>query len=346
MTDAGPAAAATVIGAGAWGTALALVVARGGTRVGLWCRRADQAAAINDTRENADRLPGIALPDRIAATTVPVDACTLAGPVPAFAILAVPSPHLTAVAARFATALPADCPIIVATKGLDPVTGRPLPARVSALLPGRPVALLSGPSFAAEVARDLPTAVTLAGPPGSNALLQRLIACLHRPTFRVYASDDPIGVALGGTIKNVIAIACGIAAGRGLGDNARAALITRGLAETTRLAVALGGRPDTLMGLSGLGDLALTCSSPQSRNFSLGLALGRGTTLADHLAATRTATEGVDAAAVVTRLADSHRIDLPICAAVHAILKGDCAVGDGIRRLLDRPPGVDRPITS
>jgi len=332
----------TVVGAGAWGTALALVAERRGAAVRLWARRADLADAISATRENRPYLPGIGIPAGVEATSSLDEACFRSDGGPALVILAIPSAHLATVAGRMNGMIAADCPVIVATKGIDVTTGRTMPALVADLMPGQPVALLSGPSFADEVARNLPTAVTLAAPTADFA--RRVVEALHGPTFRLYASDDMVGVALGGSIKNVIAIACGIAAGRELGNNARAALITRGLAETMRLATAVGARPETLMGLSGLGDLTLTCSSDQSRNFSLGRALGRGNTLADHQAGTRSAIEGVDAAHALARLAAVHRIDMPICSTVRAILDGGTDVDVGIRDLLDRPPAPDNPL--
>lgn len=332
----------SVVGAGAWGTALALTAERRGSTVRLWARRSDLADEISEVRENRPYLPGIGIPDTVQATASLDEACFRADGGPALAILAVPSAHVSAAAERMRDSLSTHCPIIVATKGIDVKTGRTMPALVADILPGRPVALLSGPSFADEVARGLPTAVTLAAP--RPDLARRVVTALHGPTFRLYASDDMVGVALGGSIKNVIAIACGIAAGRNLGNNARAALITRGLAETMRLATALGGRPETLMGLSGLGDLTLTCSSDQSRNFSLGRALGRGTSLAEHAAATRSAIEGVDAAHAIAGLAHRHRIDMPICATVREILDGGADVDVGIQHLLDRPPAPDSPL--
>jgi glycerol-3-phosphate dehydrogenase (NAD(P)+) len=206
---------------------------------------------------------------------------------------------------------------------------------VEATLPTAPVAVLSGPSFAIEVARQQPTAVTLAC--ADAGCREALPLALGTPTFRIYSTDDVLGAELGGAVKNVLAIACGIVAGRGLGDNARAALITRGLAEMARLAAALGARPETLMGLSGLGDLVLTCNALQSRNFSLGIALGRGERLDAVLAARTSVAEGVLSAAAITEIARREGVVMPICFAVDAVLNGGAAVEDAIAGLLARP---------
>ena len=207
------------------------------------------------------------------------------------------------------------------------------------MLPSVPVAVLSGPSFAIEVARGLPTAVTLAC--REAHWRETLPAALSSRHFRIYSSDDVIGAELGGAVKNVLAIACGVVEGRGFGDNGRAALITRGLAEIIRLATALGGRPATMMGLCGLGDLVLTCTAMQSRNFSLGFALGRGETLDTVLRARHSVTEGVYTAAAVVALATRHRVDVPICAAVDAVLNHGADLDEAIAGLLARPPRAE-----
>jgi glycerol-3-phosphate dehydrogenase (NAD(P)+) len=225
-------------------------------------------------------------------------------------------------------------PIVIAAKGIEIATGAMMGEVVQDELPGHPVAVLSGPTFAAEVARGLPTAVTLAA--SDPALGAALVRSLGTTSFRPYLSDDPAGAEIGGSVKNVLAIACGIVTGRGLGDNARAALITRGLAEMMRLAIAKGGRPATLMGLSGLGDLTLTCTAMQSRNCSLGVALGKGETLASVLGSRRSVAEGVDTAAAVAALAARLGIDMPIVAAIDQILHHGAAIDDEIRRLLAR----------
>ncbi len=204
-------------------------------------------------------------------------------------------------------------------------------------LPGQPVAVLSGPTFAAEVARGAPTGLTLAC--RDDAVGKALAEALGSPHFRIYRTDDVNGAEIGGAVKNVLAIACGVAQGRGFGDNTRATLITRGLAEMTRLGVAKGGRAETLMGLAGLGDLTLTCTSTQSRNYSLGEALGRGETLDDILKSRRTVAEGVFSAEAVTALAAKINVDMPICAGVEAVLKGRATVDEAIEALLSRPSG-------
>ena len=237
--------------------------------------------------------------------------------------------------ARLGPALPARAPLVLCAKGIERGSLL-LPAEIAAALqPDRPLAVLSGPSFAAEVAARLPTAVTLAAV--DLALAQRLVAALGSAEFRPYASSDPIGVGIGGALKNVLAIACGIVVGRGLGDNARAALIARGLAELVRLGLAKGARPATLMGLAGLGDLALTCTSLQSRNLGLGIALGQGASLADALARQRGIVEGAFSAAAAATLAHRHGVAMPISQAVDAVLNHGAAIEATVAALLARP---------
>ena len=250
-------------------------------------------------------------------------------------LLAVPAQHLRAIGAALAAAAPAQVPVVVCAKGIEVATGALMTEIVAATLLGWPCAVLSGPTFAAEVARGLPTAVTLAC---ADATLGRsLIDALGSRTLRPYLADDPVGAEIGGAVKNVLAIACGIVIGRGLGDNARAALITRGLAEIVRLARAKGGRAETLMGLSGLGDLTLTCTSLQSRNYTLGVALGEGQALAAILAGRRSVAEGVTSAPATLALAQRLGIDMPIAAAVDAILHRGAAIDAVIEALLARP---------
>ena len=289
----------------------------------LWARDPARAAAIAASRENP-RLPGMRLPDAIAVSSM---RCPRR---PTLALLAVPMQHLRGVL----DALPAGpAPLVVCAKGVEAGTLR-LPLEVVAeLRPGAPAAVLTGPNFAHEIAAGLPAAAVVAA--ADAALREQVAALLGTPTFRLYGNDDPIGAQVGGAAKNVIAIAAGAVIGAGLGENARAALITRGLAELARLAVALGGRAETVMGLSGLGDLLLTCTGPASRNFSLGLALGRGERLADVLAARSAVTEGVATApALVARAAG---VDMPICTAVAALLAGRTTLAEAIAALLARP---------
>jgi glycerol-3-phosphate dehydrogenase (NAD(P)+) len=311
-----------VIGAGAWGTALAIQAARTGNAVTLWARNPATADAIEQSRDNP-RLPGHRLPGAIRVTAdLPARAAAV--------LLAVPMQHLRDVAAR----LPARVgPLVVCCKGVEAGTLR-LPLEVLAeAQPDAPAACLTGPNFAHEIAAGLPAAAVLAS--ADPALRGALAGLLGTPAFRLYGNDDPVGAQLGGAAKNVIAIAAGAVIGAGLGENARAALITRGLAELSRLATALGGRPETVMGLSGLGDLLLTCTGPSSRNFSLGLALGRGQTLAEILAGRSTVTEGVATAPAL--LARAAGVDLPICAAVATLLAGRTTLAEAMAALLARP---------
>ena len=311
-----------VIGAGAWGTALAIQAARAGNDVVLWARDPGNAAAIEQTRENS-RLPGHRLPGRIRVTNV-LPVATRA------VLLAVPMQHLRSVAA----CLPSGpSPIVVCAKGVETGSLR-LPLEVvEALHPATGTACLTGPNFANEDAAGLPSAAVLAST--DPALRQALATLLGTPAFRLYGNDDPVGAQLGGAAKNVIAIAAGAVIGAGLGENARAALITRGLAELGRLAVALGGRAETMMGLSGLGDLLLTCTGSASRNFSLGLALGQGKTLADVQASRSSVTEGVATAPAL--LARAAGVELPICAGVAALLAGRTTLAEAIVAMLARP---------
>jgi len=308
-----------VVGAGAWGTALALQAARAGRTVTLWARN---PAPILATRRSP-RLPDHRLPDEVLVTGQLDDTqCDVV-------LLAVPVPHLAAVAAG----LPGSSPLVVCAKGLEAGTLR-LPLEIlSDLHPTRPAAVLTGPNFAREVAAGLPAAAVLAA---ADAILRHAMAeLLASPTFRIYGNDDAIGAQLGGAAKNVIAIAAGAVIGAGLGENARAALITRALAELGRLVVALGGQLETVGGLSGLGDLLLTCTGNASRNYSLGLALGRGVPLAKLLETRTTATEGVATApALVARAAG---VDLPLCSAVAALLDGRLRLDQAIAALLARP---------
>jgi len=320
-----------IVGGGAWGTAVALAALRAGRRAVLWAREPAVVEAITATRENRDYLPGVPLPPELEASS---DLAAL-GDCDAVLLVA-PAQHLRGVCARLAPHLKPGAPAVICAKGIEIETQDLMSDAVAAALPaGTPVAVLSGPTFAAEVARGLPTAVTLAC--ADTALGARLVEALGSRTFRPYWSDDLVGAQVGGAVKNVLAIACGVVVGRRLGDNARAALITRGLAEITRLALRLGGRAETLMGLSGLGDLTLTCSSLQSRNMSLGAALGEGRTLADVLGERRSVAEGVYTARAVVALAARVGVEMPICTAVNAILNEGAGLDDTIQALLARP---------
>jgi len=318
-----------IVGGGAWGTALALVALRAGRQPLLWAREAEVVAAINASHENRLFLPGIALDAAIRATgdLAEIAGCDLL-------LLAVPTQFLRTVAGALAPHA-GTTPVVLCAKGIEEGTGALLSEVAAAVLPRSPMAVLSGPTFAAEVARDLPTAITLAT---SDATLgQRLVQSLGSRGFRPYLSDDVVGAEIGGAIKNVIAIACGIVEGRKLGDNARAALITRGLAEMARLAIAKGGRAETLMGLSGLGDLTLTCTGAQSRNHSLGVALGQGQSLADILASRRSVAEGVTSSRAAAALARRLGIEMPITFAVEAVLHLGAGIDAAMEGLLARP---------
>jgi glycerol-3-phosphate dehydrogenase (NAD(P)+) len=319
-----------VIGGGAWGTGLAQVCARAGLEVGLWAREAEVVEQVNAVHENRLFLPGVALDERIAATGDLADLadCDL--------VLAVaPAQHLRAALGAFAPHARAGLPVVLCAKGIEQGSLKLMTQVLAETLPDAAPAVLSGPSFAGEVARGLPTAVTLACP--DPELGPRLLQAIASPAFRPYLSDDMIGAEIGGSVKNVLAIACGIVEGKGLGRSAHAALITRGFAELTRLAVALGGRAETVAGLCGLGDLVLTCSSPQSRNYSVGLALGRGESLEQALAGKLSVAEGVASAPAVAALSTSLGVETPISSAVAAILAGRIGIDAAIEGLLSRP---------
>ena len=319
-----------VIGAGAWGTALAQAAVSAGREVVLWAREPALAEAINATHENPTYLPGIALDPTVRAT----GDLSEAGRAEALLLVA-PAQHTRAVAGALAGLAGDDTPVVVCSKGIEQNTGALMTEAVAEALPGNPLAVLSGPTFAAEVARGLPTAATLAA--RDPKLGADLVVALGSRRFRPYLSGDPVGAEIGGAVKNVIAIACGIVAGRGLGDNARAALITRGLAEIGRLSLAKGGKAETLMGLSGLGDLTLTCSAMQSRNYSLGAGLGQGKTMAEILAGRQSVAEGVFSAAAVTELAARLSVEMPISAAVDQVLNRGADLDETIEGLLARP---------
>jgi glycerol-3-phosphate dehydrogenase (NAD(P)+) len=309
---------------------LAQVLRRAGRDVILWALEPEVVAAINRDHANPLFLPGIALDPGIRATS------DLAEVARAEALLLVtPAQHLREVCRKLAQAVPAALPVVICDKGIEEETGALMSEAVAASLPQAALAVLSGPTFAAEVANRLPTAITLAA--SDAALGQRLIAALGTREFRPYLTEDVVGAQIGGAVKNVMAIACGIVMGRGFGDNARAALITRGLAEMVRLALAKGGKAETLMGLSGLGDLTLTCTSTQSRNHSLGLALGQGEGLGHYLAGRRSIAEGVSSAAAAAALAKKLKVDMPIVAGIDAVLHHGAAIDEVIEALLTRP---------
>jgi len=322
-----------IVGAGAWGTALAQTLARAGRSVLLWGRDATLVRILNSRRENTRYLPGIPLLDGISFT----DRLSEIAEAQHAILLVTPSQGLRSACLHLSPFLDPHraVPLVVAAKGLDAESDQPLSALVKDLIPAHPVAVLSGPNFAKEVAVGLPAAAVIAA--RDVALAEKLAEQIGSSSFRPYASSDPLGVEICGAFKNVLAIACGIAQGRHLGDNARAALITRGMAELMRLAKPLGLHTETLIGLSGLGDIVLTCNGLQSRNYTLGIALGEGMKLPDILAQRRSVAEGVYAAAALHRIGLKADVDMPIVAAVDSILAGHAGVEDVIAKLLARP---------
>lgn len=319
-----------IIGGGAWGTALAQTIHRAGRKVLLWAREAEVVAAINGRHVNEAFLPGVTLDPAIRATSALADAAACDA-----VLLVSPAQHVRAVSKQLKPYVRKAQPIVMCAKGIEQKSGLMMGDILAEELPGVTRAALSGPSFAADVARGLPTALTMAC--ADEALGRVLAERLGNSKFRLYWTNDLVGVELGGALKNVLAIAAGIVDGQGLGASAHAALVTRGFAELRRFGKALGARPETLIGLSGLGDLILTCGSPQSRNMSLGRALGRGETLTQALAGKIAVTEGVYTAAAVCRIAEEKGIDMPICAAVYDVIEGRATVADAIERLMQRP---------
>ncbi|MCR9221632.1 MAG: NAD(P)-dependent glycerol-3-phosphate dehydrogenase [Alphaproteobacteria bacterium] len=325
-----------ILGGGAWGTALACVARRTGRPVRLWGRNAEAAAAINAGRGNPDYLPDIDLPKGIEATTDLAHALDGA----AAALIVVPAQAVRDAAGAMAPHVPDGLPVALCAKGVERESFKLMTEVAAEALPQARLAVLSGPTFAAEVARGLPTAVTLAA--ADRAAAQILRAALASERFRPYLSDDPVGAEVAGAAKNVIAIACGVAWGLGLGENARAALLTRGLAEIGRIARALGGDPRTMAGLAGLGDLTLTAGSRTSRNTSFGYELGRGAQAQAVLGGRRGVTEGFWTAQAIVGLAERAGVeDLPIIRAVADVLAGRITTGEAMQDLLSRPVGEE-----
>ena len=313
-----------VLGAGAWGTALANVAARAGHEVQLWGRDPAAMAALARTRENP-HLPGVTLDAGVTPQT------DLAAAARADLLLAVvPAQATRDLATRLKGLVAPGTPIVLCSKGIERGAGLFMSEVLAEALPDNPAAVLSGPSFAADVSRGLPTAVTLAAQ--DEALAKAIAAALGAPSFRLYHTADVIGAQIGGAAKNVLAIACGIAAGRGLGASAVAALVARGFAELSRFGRSYGARPDTLMGLSGLGDLVLTCGSTQSRNYSFGYAIGRGEAPGQGKLA-----EGAFTAGALVELATAKGVDMPIAQSVDAIVAGRISVDAAVEALLARP---------
>ena len=319
-----------IVGGGAWGTALATIVARAGCDGLLWAREEDVVASINNTHENTLFLPGIKLPPQITATTSLQDMADRQA-----ILMVVPAQHLGSVLADLTPHLLPEAGIALCAKGVERDSLRFMSEVASDHLAEHRIAVLSGPSFASDVAIGLPTAITLASHDAEFG--ERLASALSQPSFRAYPSHDVIGAEIGGAVKNILAIACGIVQGKGLGDSARAALTARGFAEMTRLGDALGAKRETLAGLSGLGDLILTCSSTTSRNFSLGVALGEGQKMDDILGARNSVSEGALSAQAVKALAKQHNLDMPISLAIAEIIDGTLNVDEAIVQLLARP---------
>jgi len=323
-----------VIGAGAWGTALAQVLANNERDVTIWAREPEVVSAINDRQENPAFLPGIPLSKNLKATdslsTVAKNDILL---------LVTPAQHIRATLENLKGDIVAGKPVVICSKGIELDTGLLLSQVAQDVVPGATIAIMSGPTFAHEVAKGLPAAVTIATTDKNVA--QELQETLGVKRFRPYIVDDIVGAQLGGAIKNVIAIACGIVYGRKLGENARAALLTRGVAEIARLGVAMGAQKETLLGMSGVGDLMLTCSSMQSRNFSLGAAFGEGKKLDEILGPRKAVTEGIHTAKAALELAKKHAVDMPITEGVNKCINEGISIEEAIEDMLNRPFGYE-----
>ncbi len=319
-----------IIGAGAWGTALAQTQAAAGRDVLLWAREPEVVTAINQKHENTVFLPGVPLHAAIRATGDLNEAAEHD-----VILLVTPAQHIRSTLERIRDVLKQGASIVICAKGIELGSGKILSAIAEEAAPGVPVAVLTGPTFASEIARGLPCAVTIAARTVDQA--RGLCSKLASRTMRPYASDDLIGVQIGSAVKNVIAIASGMVAGKGLGESARAALMTRGLTEMARLSEAMGGHRETLMGMCGVGDLMLTASSQQSRNFSLGFQLGQGRTLEEILAERRAVTEGVHTAKAVMVMAKSKGVDMPVSAATNDCLEGRSSIEAAMASMMDRP---------
>jgi glycerol-3-phosphate dehydrogenase (NAD(P)+) len=326
-----------VLGAGSWGTALAAVLARNGMPTTLWGRDAGAVAQMAATRRNTRYLPDLELPSTLTMTADLASAVRGANVV----LIVTPSHAFAELLDRVAPHFQPGAGLAWATKGFDPATGRFLHELVAERLPGAPAAIVTGPSFAREVAQGLPTAVTVHS--ATPAFAQQVAQLLHSTLFRAYTGSDMIGAELGGAMKNVLAVATGVADGMRLGLNARAGLITRGLNEMLRLGAAIGARPETLMGLAGLGDLVLTCTGDLSRNRRLGIALGRGVPLRQAVAEIGQVVESVETADTIMRHAKSHGLDLPIAHGVQRVLREEITPAEGLRQLLAREQKAEYP---
>jgi len=320
----------SVIGGGAWGTALAQMLAAAGRTTQIWAREEDVVASINTSHVNSLYLDGVPLQKNLRATSELAEAAEAD-----LILLVTPAQFLRPITADLAAHLKPGIPVVVCAKGIEKGSHALMSEVLADTLPEAPLAILSGPTFAIEVAKGLPTAVTLACT--DEDLGGKIVRAVGQPHFRPYWTDDVIGAQIGGAVKNVLAIACGIVQGKGLGDNARAALMTRGVAEIMRYGAWRGGRSETLMGLSGLGDLALTCNSLTSRNMSLGFELGQGRAMADILGERRSVAEGAHTVGAIADHIKDEELEMPICTAMDMILNQGAALDDVIKGLLGRP---------
>lgn len=320
-----------VIGGGAWGTALAQAMASTGKNVTIWAREPEVVSAINNDHVNTPFLPGIQINPSIKATIHMADAVTSMDAI----LIVSPAQHLRSTLEAMKNYLSLEIPVIICSKGVEIESGLLLSQVAQEVIKDLKIAILTGPTFAAEIARGLPCAVTLAMKDLNQAAV--IAEQLSSRTLRLYASDDVIGAQIGGAVKNVIAIACGVIEGKKLGDSARAALVTRGLAEIARLGSALGAKKETLMGMCGVGDMILTCSSMQSRNFSLGVALGQGKTLEEILGSRTSVTEGVYTAKAMAVMAKNNAVEMPISTAMNQCLSEGANIDSIIENMLDRP---------
>lgn len=324
----------SIIGSGAWGTAIAAAANRAGTQTTIWSKDESTVQGIKNTHENPECFRGHKLDKAIQATSNLKEACQSN-----IVVLAVPAQYVRKVSLEMAPLLAPDSYIIIASKGIEQGTGELMSEVLAQTLPGRSIAILSGPSFAFEVFIGHPSAVTLAADTLTTS--SWLARAFNSPTLRIYASDDVVGAQLGGALKNVLAIASGIVEGHKLGENARAMIITRGLSEIARLAVAKGGRVETLYGLSGLGDICLTCTSKTSRNYLFGFEIGKGKSVGEILETSNSLTEGLYTSRTITKLAESLGVDMPICKAVDDILNHGVSIDEAIHVLTDRPPSIE-----
>jgi len=319
-----------IIGAGSWGTALAVLLGRQGRLVRLWPRRREQAEALSEQRENVRYLPGVPLPEKVAICAALEEAVTGS----LLVVLAVPAQGMRMIASQVAPYLPLQQPLLSVAKGLEPDSAKRMSEVIAEVLPNQPLAVLSGPNLAREVAAGIPTTSVVASQQGG---LCRLVQeAFMGPTFRVYTNRDVIGVELGGALKNIIAIGAGISDGLGFGDNTKAALVTRGLVEIIRLGVAMGARAETFQGLSGLGDLMATCASPHSRNYRVGFRLAKGEKLPVILESMDQIAEGVPTTKAAVSVAGRHQVEMPITTQLHEVLFGGMSPRQAVASLMSR----------